>query len=412
MLSIITGRRPSRNLLLWGLLLPVCAVGAPGCDKLPLLAPAGSKLTLTTNSSVVQANGTAEIRATVLESSGTPVQNGTTVTFTTNLGTLSPAESRTLNGVAAAQFVANGQSGTATIRATSGNATIDPAAGLTLTVGGAAVGKVTVTANPNKLPAGGGTSTITAVVADTNGNPLNGIAVSFSTDAGSLSSSLATTSANGQATTTLTTNRDATVTAASGATATATVAVKVGTLPVMSFGAYTPANPMAGQVVTIPLNITTTAGNDPFQNVNISFGDGDSRDLGAVNSNTSVQHAYARDGIYTVIATGTGADGSRNQTSTQVSVSPRSAIGISLIASPNPVVHGNPTTFTVTFDGVAPTNVSGYDWTFGDGFTDSTSGKSTNHVYVSAAGSPFTARVTVRTTDGNSGNAQTQVVVN
>ena len=30
-----------------------------------------------------QANGNAEIRATVLESSGTPVQNGTTVTFST-----------------------------------------------------------------------------------------------------------------------------------------------------------------------------------------------------------------------------------------------------------------------------------------------------------------------------------------
>ena len=92
------------------------------CDKLPLLAPQESTITLSTASTVVQANGTTEIRATVLESSGTPVQNGTTVTFTTNLGTLSPVDARTLNGVATARFVANGQSGTAAIKAISGGA--------------------------------------------------------------------------------------------------------------------------------------------------------------------------------------------------------------------------------------------------------------------------------------------------
>ena len=53
---------------------------------MPLLAPQASTITLSTASTVVQANGTTEIRATVLEASGTPVQNGTTVTFTTNLG--------------------------------------------------------------------------------------------------------------------------------------------------------------------------------------------------------------------------------------------------------------------------------------------------------------------------------------
>ena len=73
---------------------------------MPLLAPQASTITLSTASTVVQANGTTEIRATVLEPSGTPVQNGTTVTFTTNLGALSPAEARTLNGVATVQFVA------------------------------------------------------------------------------------------------------------------------------------------------------------------------------------------------------------------------------------------------------------------------------------------------------------------
>src|SRR5437868_6118452 len=116
MFSIITGLRSSKNPLVWGALL-VAGIGGAGCNKVPLLAPSGSTITLAANSSVVQANGTAEIKATVLELSGTPVQNGTTVTFSTNLGVVSPSDARTVNGVASAQFIPNGQSGTAKIMA-------------------------------------------------------------------------------------------------------------------------------------------------------------------------------------------------------------------------------------------------------------------------------------------------------
>src|SRR3954469_19627557 len=105
--------RSSWTPLVWGLLVVTAAMGAAGCDKTPLLAPNASTITLSTNTNIVQTNGSAEIRATVLESSGTPVQNGTTVTFSTNLGTVTPTDARTTNGVAVAQFVANGQSGVA-----------------------------------------------------------------------------------------------------------------------------------------------------------------------------------------------------------------------------------------------------------------------------------------------------------
>src|SRR5947208_11013944 len=125
MFSIITGRRPSKNLVVCAALFVAGAAGAAGCNKVPLLAPSGSTVTLSTNTPIVQANGTAEIRATVLESSGTPVQNGTTVTFSTNLGSVSPTDARTFNGVATTQFIPNGQSGTAKIIATSGNAKPD-----------------------------------------------------------------------------------------------------------------------------------------------------------------------------------------------------------------------------------------------------------------------------------------------
>ena len=140
---------------MWALAACVASL-ASACDKLPLLAPTGSKVTLSSNSSVVQANGTAEIRATVLEQSGTPVQNGTTVTFTTNLGALSPTEARTLNGVAPVQFVGNGQSGKAQIRAISeapqhGNAA-------ELSVGCGRPRRVNVSATPDQRSFNGGTT--------------------------------------------------------------------------------------------------------------------------------------------------------------------------------------------------------------------------------------------------------------
>ena len=105
MISITTGPIRSGNAKVWAIVACVGIVTS-SCDKVPLLAPQQSTITVSSNTSTVQANGTAEIRATVIEQSGTPVQNGTTVTFTTNLGALSPTEARTVNGVATVQFVA------------------------------------------------------------------------------------------------------------------------------------------------------------------------------------------------------------------------------------------------------------------------------------------------------------------
>ena len=97
----------------------------------------------------MQANGVTEIRATVIEESGTPVHNGTTVMFTTTLGTLSPPESRTENGVAKVQFLANGQSGRASVKAISGGAASEA---LELTLGAAATSRVSLTASPTSVP--------------------------------------------------------------------------------------------------------------------------------------------------------------------------------------------------------------------------------------------------------------------
>jgi PKD repeat protein len=516
MISIITGRRVSKAPFVWLTLAGAGLMAASGCNKVPLLAPSQSTISLSTSSSIVQANGTAEIRATVLEGSGTPVQNGTTVTFTTNLGTVSPAETKTVNGVAVVRFLANGQSGIAEIHANSGaaksadsTATTATAPSIKLTVGGAAASRVGLTANPSTVPSTGGTSTIVANVVDASGNPLGSVVVTFSTDAGSLSSAVATTDQNGNAQATLTTSKTATVTATAGGSTgtgttastppTGTVKVTANTGPTVATFSPSPSAPSVGQLVAFSLS--ATVGSSPVQRIVVDFGDGDSATItgssggathtytragsyvvratafdsfGDSGTNTAVvpvtaptkptvaisatalgtagapttftfsanttqagasmddvsinfgdgttarlgatsgtgltaQHVYVSAGTYTATITATDSNGATASASTVIIVGGRAPIGISVAASPNPVVKNAVTTFTITFDGTAPSNVSGYDWAFGDNTTDHTSGKSTQHIYAAAGG--YTARVTVTTTDGNSGNATTQVTV-
>ena len=154
----------------------VCTVAALGCEKVPLLAPTGSTILLTAGTTALPTNGAIPIVAQVTESSGTPPHSGTRVTFTTSLGTIEPSFAQTdINGQVAVTFRSGTASGTATITAFSGGATTGSAGALTIAIGTAAVGRVTLTANPNIIQANGGTSLITANVADLNGNILSSV---------------------------------------------------------------------------------------------------------------------------------------------------------------------------------------------------------------------------------------------
>src|SRR5438067_535796 len=93
------------------------------CNRVPLLAPSGSTITLTTSTSIVPVGGTATILAQVVENAGTAPQAGTHVTFTTSLGVIQPSDAETdTSGRASVTFTA-ASSGTATITAISGSAT-------------------------------------------------------------------------------------------------------------------------------------------------------------------------------------------------------------------------------------------------------------------------------------------------
>src|SRR5688572_31354586 len=105
------------------IVLAVLAALTAACDKAQLLAPTQSTITVSAPTRVLPSNGTTPITASVIEQAGTPVQNGTTVRFTTTLGRVDPVEVQTVNGLAITTFFAGPNSGVAEIRANSGAAT-------------------------------------------------------------------------------------------------------------------------------------------------------------------------------------------------------------------------------------------------------------------------------------------------
>ena len=178
------------------------ALLATACDKVPLTAPTDTTITLFNTGASVPLNGSIDIIASVIESAGTPVQNGTVVTFTTTLGHLEPAEARTNAGKVTVKLVSDGKSGTATVKAFSGSSASE---GLDVPMGAAAATKLTLRAEPSSLGAGGGSTQITATVRDASSNIVVGVPVSFTTDAGQFSASNVLTNSNGEASTTLNT---------------------------------------------------------------------------------------------------------------------------------------------------------------------------------------------------------------
>jgi adhesin/invasin len=378
------------------------------CDKVPLLAPTQSTITLSATSSVLQLNGSTDVTATVIEQAGTAVQNGTTVTFTASLGSVSPVEARTTNGRATVRFTAGSQSGVAEIRAASGGiAVTDP---VKITIGAAGASKISLNANPTRVPATGGSSVVTATVIDASGNVLAGVPVTFSTDVGTLSSSMATTSSGGDASVTLTTSRQATVTATAGA-ATATYTLSVNSLPAMSI-ATTTTSPLEDLPVVFTLTITSSSASSLFQSVVVNFGDGTSQTLQGQNTTTSVQHTYRSSGAFTVTATGRDAIGDTTTASAIAIVNERPPISVTVSAGSSTATVGTPISFTVSV--TPPTNgtvVSSVSLSFGDGTATAlgTSGGSAAHAF--AAAGTYTVTATATDSLGDTSQGSTQVVI-
>jgi len=354
--------------MLLALLLPIALVA--GCDKVPLLAPTGSVITLIPQATTVALNSQIAITATVIENgvasgsgsgtgtgstsrtgNGTPVQNGTLVTFTTSIGRIEPSEARTHNGEVTVQLITNGTSGTATITAYSGGASAQIT---NLLIGTAAVKTVTITSSPQSLGSSGGTVQVIASVTDAGGNPLPGVPVTFATDKGAVSPSTATTDAGGNATATLTTTATAKVTATAG-----TVTSTAATVTVNAFGlsGFTPSPAATTAGTPITFTVTPTNGAN-ISNVRVDFGDGHSQNTGAISSPTTLPHAYCSPGTYSPSATVTDAAGGTGSLSTSVIIG---SLPVTL-TPPTTATVNSPVNFSV--GGLGTAQIDHFLWTF------------------------------------------------
>jgi hypothetical protein len=362
--------------------LGVLALTSVSCQSIPLLAPSGSTLTLIAAANELPANGSITITATVIEGTSTgtgttttttgigqPVHDGTEVTFTTTVGTIQPATAKTVNGTATVQLVGNGQSGQAKITAFSGAAT----SSATVAVGAAAAVRLVVTANPQSLPATGGSSTIVASVQDAAGVGLSGVAVGFSTTTGTFTAPTATTDLNGNATTTLSTVQAATVTAsAAGTTGTGTTASPTGLTGTVAITlnprtSITLTAPSTAAVVSTPTSIgvavaSSTTGVTPIiTSMHVDFGDGSTQTFASLLS--SVAHLYGASQVFTVTVTATDSTGGTSSGALQLPVGPLTA---SVTSQPGSIATGTAVSFTVAPSNAAA-SIDHYTWDFGTG---------------------------------------------
>lgn len=403
----------------------VAAVGAGGCDTVQLLAPSNSTVTVTAPTRVLQLGGSTEVTAVVLESAGTPVQNGTTVRFTTSLGRVDPVEVQTRNGMAVTTFHAGEASGLASIRATSGAAgngsstaggtgtgttTTTSSNVIEISVGAAAVDTITVQANPAVVSANGGSVNVVATVLGAGGRALPGVPVTFSTTAGSLNPPQATTDANGQAATRLTTTVTATVTASAGGKTSASgasVTAQPGPAVTVTCAVGATAgclNVVAGQPVAITVSRAATT--SVIQSATLTFGDGSpSVDLGALAAPVTVPHIYSEPGSYTVRVTATDINGETVTVTQFVQVLSVASAGVSA-----EIVEGKTVRATASITGGT---VLSYAWTF-EGSTPNVTTTGNSATYTYATGSlttPKTISVTATLADGRTVTANTAILV-
>jgi len=165
------------------------------CDSATPTAPSGTILTISANPSQITINGTSQIVVIGRRPDGNPLNEGTEIFFSTDLGTVSPTVATVdKDGIATATLRGDGRVGTAQVQARVGTATSggDGMAGtgsasVSVEVGKNA-GSISIQATPSNVPETGGTVDLLALVRDDQGQPLGDVAVNFATDIGTLKS--------------------------------------------------------------------------------------------------------------------------------------------------------------------------------------------------------------------------------
>ncbi len=327
--------RPCRVAALPALLLALAAVSGCEFGQKSLVAPSDAIMSLSASTGFVPANSSATLTIQLKKLDGNPAADGTEIALTASMGELDQRKVRLSNGLATVGYRAGAETGTARITASSGSVSAE----IALQVGSAAPGALSLFATPSLLQVGGGQTEIVATVTSPSGQVVTNAPVVFSTNVGTLSATAVNSDGRGEAKTVLQTTATATVRARVGTLEAEplTVRVRTGVLINVSFS---PAAPVAGQVVTITVSPRTPDGQPITGRVRLLFGDGQQRDLGSVSGTSTATYTYATQGGYNLTAEFTDQDGFVDRETVRVNVQAPSAPAPPTTPTPPPTTPG------------------------------------------------------------------------
>jgi PKD domain len=397
--------------LLIGLLVPL----SPGCDRPVPVAPEGATLTITANPSKIQIFGQSSITILARKLDGTPVNGGTEITLSTNLGEIAELVTTNSSGVALATLTGDGRVGTATVQAFSGAA---GEAMIDVSIGSLAA-FMQLSAQPSLIPRDGGTTTLRAQAFDGDGAPLVGAFISFVSEIGVLASGGASqqSDTSGAVSDTLTVTRNdissltdaffivtATTSGDGGAPIEETLEIDIGGTPASMFFQATPTTiPQTGGSVQLLAGVRDGAG-DPLPGILVNF----LTDLGTLGSGGSSIETNgmgeARDTLtateseltsfggtsFTIRVQAAGIGGNILEQSTTI----RIQTGVPRASFISEGVPGSPMEFqfTSTSTGQAPLTC---EWRYGDGNMETQQCTQTvSHTYGANGSFTITLRVT------------------
>ncbi|MCX6579241.1 MAG: PKD domain-containing protein [Candidatus Aminicenantes bacterium] len=372
------------------------------CKKVPFYAGEGATLTISADHTQLKTGGD-RTRLTIMgfDGQGQALHDHTRVVFSATLGTMAPTDVELMAGSGAAEFISGDRGGVAEIRARSGNIKAEPDP-LQITIGAAALGSLSLSANPSRFDPGGGRSLIRAYAFDADGNLLEGIALALSSTSGYFENAapLYTTNAEGMVEDFLHLTETATVKAASGeknAEVEITVAAETeNQLPQSEFS-YSPAPPARGETV----NFNGSLSSDPDGSIvswQWDFGDGQ------MGAGERVTHVFTWDGnntrTFTVLLRVTDNRNGVSVTGKSITVETEEENQrptADFTYSPSSPLKKERIYFNGSLSWDADGTITSWQWDFGDG--RKAEGQTTRHVYNWSNDEDRTFTVTLTATD-------------
>ncbi len=262
---------------------------------------------------IPQNGGTVTVIASVRDSSGTALPNAQ-VNFTADNGQLSANSALTdNNGEARVTLV--------TARTTKVGASVAGKSASDFTVTALTAPTVSIgSCSSTPLVGVAVTCTVTPTVSSASGSPIQSVSINWGDGTsdrslGSISSATTTSHTYTRADTYIVT---ATAVDVSGQNGRGTAAIAVTrSIPSISISASA-STATVGAVLTFSVVPPTSSAPVPTTGVVVNFGDGTSRNLGAVTTSTAVTKSFSSPGAYTVSATVTDNAGTTNTATTSV----------------------------------------------------------------------------------------------